>query len=166
MIGDAHDGMATITIKNEHMAMWGVTAEQLDRIAEENTPKLFPAQICSMFDIIDELSGDSMDKEECIKNIPDIGRMYVVSNPSRVFGAAVMCYKDVFHEIAMKYRSSLYILPSSVHELIIIVPRLLEKVSELRAMVYEVNRTTLEKQDRLSDSVYYYDCLKHTITTI
>ena len=89
--------------------------------------------------------------------------MYVLSNSSKVFGAASILYPDVLKNFAEKLDRDLYILPSSVHEVILLPKRSETEWETLQEMVKEVNATQLEEVEILSDSVYSYtkkdDCL-------
>ena len=68
-----------------------------------------------------------------------------------------MLYPDVLAELAGKLGSSFFIIPSSVHELILVPFRKDISVSALKNMIYEVNHTQLGPEDVLSDSLYAYD---------
>lgn len=88
--------------------------------------------------------------------------MTVVTNESKLFGAAAMLYPQLFVPIADKVKNDLYILPSSIHELIVIPCTLLE-IDELKEMVREINKSSVSPQERLSDSVYIFDREKERI---
>jgi len=90
--------------------------------------------------------------------------MFVLTNISRINGAACMLYEDVLSNFANSIDSDLYILPSSIHE-VIIVPQVnnLDK-TELCQMVKEVNAEGVADDEILSDHVYVYNRTNHTIT--
>lgn len=143
-------GKGTILIHNSHLDMWGVSSEQLGAVADENTPKLFPVEVKSMCDMIIELGFPYM--EEC-EAFP---KMYVMSNNVRVLGAATMCYGDAIKDFAKEVDSDIIILPSSLHELILVPLKADIVVEAFKSMVYEVNRTQVVDEEVLSDSVYIY----------
>lgn len=89
--------------------------------------------------------------------------MTVVTNESKLFGAAAMLYPQLFVPIADRVKSNLYILPSSIHELIVIPCTSRLKIDELKEMVREVNKSSVSPQERLSDSVYIFDREKERI---
>lgn len=155
-------GAGTILIYNTHLESWGITAEQLGKIAEENTPKLFPAKIDNMFNIVKELIPDS--DMEISEDFTIDNCLYVVTNGTRTFGAATMLYPDTIKEFAERMESNLYILPSSVHETIVFIPSCDEDAGALKEMVHDVNRTQVSAEEVLSDSVYYYDREKDIIS--
>ena len=82
--------------------------------------------------------------------------MYVLSNFSRLYGAGVILYDGVLENCAKVLGGSFYILPSSVHEVIIVPDEGQMTKENLEAMVREVNATQVEEQELLSDYVYYY----------
>ena len=83
--------------------------------------------------------------------------MYVLSNSTRLYGAGAILYDDILKEFADKKQSNLFILPSSVHEVIIIPDKDHITKTKLQGMVKEVNETQVAEQEVLSDSVYYFD---------
>ena len=84
-------------------------------------------------------------------------KMFVAGNHHKNYGAAVILYEDFLEQFAKKINSDFYILPSSIHEVILIpVGNDEEEVSHLKRMVFEVNHTELEEEEILSDSIYRY----------
>ena len=65
--------------------------------------------------------------------------------------------------VAEKVGGDFYILPSSVHELLVIPRDAGMEISELEKMVCEVNATQVSVEERLSDHVYAYDSQTHEI---
>ena len=91
-----------------------------------------------------------------IYNKDDDGPLYVLSNHQRFFGASCILYKDKLNEFAQLKNSDLYILPSSIHEVIIIPKTMSPDYSSLCRMVKEINDTEVDACDRLSDCVYRF----------
>jgi uncharacterized protein (DUF885 family) len=119
-VGSDERGMATIAIKNEHMEAWGVTPEEIHNLAMENTKELLPVTVQSMNEIMREMFGrDGMPDdmaELMFEEMPMNQQMYVISNESRINGAAAMFYEDALSGLAEQMGTDLFILPSSVHE--------------------------------------------------
>lgn len=165
---------ATILIHNKHLAGWQVDVEQLYLVARENTPRLLKANFCGMMDILQELSEEdyyfsgrtnksrSMNEEDDYElwmemHIrKDETGMYVLSNFSRLYGAGVILYDGVLESCAKQLGADLYILPSSVHEVILIPDEGQITKEKLEQMVREVNETQVEEQELLSDYIYYF----------
>ena len=147
-------GTATMAIRNDHLDLWGVEKEELYRQASENTSRFLPDDFSSMSAVIEELTEESEahisfeDKEE---------EMYVLSNRIHSYGAAAILYSGRMEGIGMYLKSNYYILPSSVHEVIVVPEKAAVEKEELSAMVAEINRTQVEAEEVLSDHAYYYD---------
>ena len=96
--------------------------------------------------------------EMMLKNtIPDGGNaMYVLSNRTRLLGAACLLYQNVLEEFSSKLEKDFYILPSSIHELILIPVEENHETTKLNEMVREVNHTQVEMEEVLADHAYYY----------
>ncbi len=149
-------GSGSILIHNNHMEAWGCSTADLLRLAERNTPRIFPWELHSMEEIILELAGEKMagEDEQCL--FPEMG-MRVLSNLQRVQGAACLLYPGLLSTLSEKWRSSFFLLPSSIHEVILLEEKGLEDVKFLRDMVREVNTAQVEPEEVLSDNLYYFD---------
>ncbi len=84
------------------------------------------------------------------------GMMYVLSNHTRINGAASILYEGLLGKIADRLECDLFILPSSVHEVIVIPEKGDEDYYRLSEMVREVNETQLSPEEVLADHAYYY----------
>lgn len=147
-------GNATILIRQSHLDMWQVSQEEIWRMAKKNTPRLLPEEICDMQKIISEMTVKI--REELLDDIRDI-RMYVMTNKKRFLGAAVLLYDNAVRQFAYTIGRNLYIIPSSVHELILVPDDGLIGPGGLNQIVREVNREQLDEREILADHVYYYD---------
>lgn len=100
-------------------------------------------------------------------NIEDVMPMYVLTNESTYYGAGGICINHVIRRIMNTIQDDFYILPSSVHELII-VPVLSLSVSEyiLPQIVHRINYSIVDPDDRLSNHAYRLNYNSGTITTI
>ncbi len=155
---DEHScGYATVLIRNEHMKMWNVTKEELYDRAFVNTPMLLKDVLSTMESVLSELKGLFIppDGEEEITEFAD--NMYILSNKRRIFGASAMLYSEHLKLLANKHNSGLYILPSSIHEVIVLPEGAITDTKYMRDMIWEVNETQVSPEERLSDNLYYYD---------
>ncbi len=149
-------GAGTIQVYNSHMEMWGVSEEELWEVAGINTPERKPGEIESVDDILAEaFRGDG---SEC--GCSNIGEspmpMLVITNTERMYGAVAVLYSGVLKCAADKIDSDLFILPSSLHEVIVIPMTEGREAAKLREIVMEVNRKELQPEEVLSDNVYIY----------
>ncbi len=139
------DGMASAIIRNKDLAIWGISGEQVQQDARENTRKIFPPVIRKIESVI------PVKVEEY--HVP----IFVLSNGDYMNGASAILYQEVLREFAERMNSNLYILPSSIHEVILLLEEDASDVEELSYMVRETNRTVVDQEEILSDHVYYYD---------
>ena len=82
--------------------------------------------------------------------------MYVISNSTGINGAVSMLYENELHKLANQMEDDLYVLPSSIHE-VIAVPASMGNPNELAEMVSEINMNQVALEERLSNQVYHYD---------
>lgn len=151
-------GTATIPITYELLELWNTDLPELYRIAAQNTKELLPAKFKPMRVVIEELLGHPCESEDVEDNL-----MFVLSNPLRSFGAACILYEDTLANIGAELGENFYILPSSVHEVIIIPESKAPANYDFDEMITEINETQVDIEDVLSDHVYYYDCLRDKI---
>lgn len=154
-------GNGMILIYNTHVKMWETDTDELFRLACENTPKLNPAEFKSM----DEVLADMYQEDQDIRRLEADERqffrrempMQILSNQKHIYGAACLLYPGMLESISQKFSHNFYILPSSIHEVIILADKGREDPGHLSKMVKEVNQSQVEPEEVLSDYVYYYD---------
>lgn len=147
-------GNATILIHEQHLAFWHITKDDLYTLAMENTPKLLTYELKNMTEVLSGLFKAEF--ADAFEPTPNDFPMYVLSNCSKLNGSGCILYKNLLQNFAKKIDSDLYILPSSIHEVLIIPAKKADSAEELSAMVKEVNATQLSNEEILSDHVYYY----------
>ena len=160
-------GSGSITVKNEHAEKWGVTTDDLMEAARVNTPRLFPPRCIRMDNVLLELTGHGPKDYDEVPVRPfkdEAFPMHVLTNQDRNYGAGVMKYDGYLQRVADAAECDLYVIGSSVHELIILPKEEGMTADFLRGLVQEVNSTTVEKQDFLSDNVYQYDRQTQTLS--
>lgn len=150
IVGKDGTGTATFLIKNEQLGMWAVDEEELYHRAMENTPKLFPQTLLRLDEVLRTLMPE--DKEE-IEDIP----LRILTNRDRTYGAGCLLYPGVLEECAKCLDSGFFILPSSVHETLLLPCMKDEDRRALEEMVRSVNSTAVREEEILSDHAYYYD---------
>ncbi len=162
------DRMATTLIYNSHIARWEITEEELYEAAMCNGPVISPAMIVNLRDMLLSLmsSGYPFDEQnrelmEELRDEPTMD-MYVLTNENRLFGAAALLYEELLEDFASEH-GSFYILPSSIHEVILVPDNDRITVDALLNMVKDTNSSAVEDEEVLSDNVYYYDTFKRTV---
>lgn len=172
---------ATIQINNAMMSIWGVTVKELVKLAEENTKRQLPPIIYTLNEMLEKIMHQEIQKygieifqnthkgfhieeknfymepviEQLDKTTENL-EIYVLTNKQNIYGATAIIYKDIIMKFSKKFQCDLYLLPSSIHEFIIIPIKYHFKKKELEEMVQLINRTQLSEQEFLSDSVYFY----------
>lgn len=157
-------GNATILIRNEHLLFWNISKYQLFLQAKENTQRLLPYELENMNHILKDLlkaHGEAINPDDW-EELPECP-MYVLTNKSKLYGASCILYDHLLEDIAKKLNSDFYILPSSVHEVILFPTFANTSYSELSQMVQEVNETQVSPEELLSDHVYYFSRSQNTI---
>ena len=166
-IDQFEDGMGTVTIKNEHMEMWGVTLDEVHTLAEENSKRILPPITRSMNEVIrDMFAKDGMLDdilEMMIEDMPLEKQMFVIGNTANIGGASALFYSNELEKLADKLGTDLYVLPSSIHETIAVSSEM-GVPEELSMMVKEVNEGQVAPEEQLSDHVYRYDAKAKTLS--
>ncbi|MCM1040196.1 MAG: DUF5688 family protein [Ruminococcus sp.] len=162
---DERFGKASILIKNAHLAMWGIDKAVLYEHAGTNMLRLKPEELLPIKELLREFIDRS---ESCTPGkilLSDRGRaametdsmIYVLSSRDRLFGAATILYTESLKLLAGRLDKNLIILPSSVHEVLLVPDDGIREKDFFRNMVREVNDSQVEPEERLSYNVYYYD---------
>ncbi len=148
-----------IVVRNDLMKTWGTDEGELNRLSLENTPRLKKPVIRELSDMIFDLMGSDDQEKDCMKEeLFDTGavKMFVVTNNDKFYGDSIILYPDLLNEIRENTRSDFFLLPSSVHEFIIVPDDGIVDEEELKELVRSVNETSVGAEDYLSDNVYRY----------
>jgi hypothetical protein len=87
----------------------------------------------------------------------DLFCMYVLSNEKFTFGASCILYDDMLDYIRQQLRESFYLIPSSIHEWIVLPKSVAPAEADINSMITEVNQFVVEKEDILGDYCYTYE---------
>jgi len=157
------DTQGVLVLNKEHILRLGITHEELRETAMSNTKRELPPVIVPMQEMVARMkSRCGMDLPG---EIPESG-MYVLSNAKGTYGAVAMTYTDLLEEFSNEAESGFYILPSSVHEVILVPDDTMMTTEIFSGMVRHVNAEHVEETEVLTDSVYYYDRELHTVRRI
>lgn len=150
-LSDREGYSARVPVKQECLLLWGITEEELQEAAMENLKKE-NYTIQSMAEILAPYLGKELELPETPVE------EYVLTNTGGRYGAAGLLREDMLKAFSKCTGGSFYILPSSLHEVILLPdsPQICAK--ELKQMVREVNGGQVAREEWLSESVYYYDC--------
>lgn len=163
LLDNEYGRSATVLIYNNNLKNWNVTIDDVYKAALKNTPDLLHSKISSMAALF-EKCGVNVDGEEVDLKDYVPSDMYVLTNESKLNGAACILYENVLYDFAQKLGADLYILPSSVHEVILLPKLSMFEKDELVNMVKEVNTEGVAADEVLSDHVYEYNRTERLIT--
>ena len=163
LLDNEYGRSATALIYNNNLKNWNVTIDDVYKAALKNTPDLLHSKISSMAALF-EKCGVNVDGEEVDLKDYVPSDMYVLTNESKLNGAACILYENVLYDFAQKLGADLYILPSSVHEVILLPKLSMFEKDELVNMVKEVNTEGVAADEVLTDHVYEYNRTERLIT--
>lgn len=152
---------ANYQVTKDVLSTWGVDEETVHKDAlladKKRTPFFINAEEMAYF-----MTGDSGCRNLLLENgaldmddwtLP----MFILTNQKMQDGAGLLWQEGMMEKISGLLGGDYYVLPSSVHELIILPASTTGELSELSEIVHTVNREKVEQEDRLSDFVQFYD---------
>lgn len=148
-IGKTGNVEESIPITYDNMSIIGMNEDEIYEHAIKNMDKPM------IGNIIEILGGGlvSIDDFFCDEtSIP----MYVVTNKKKINGAIEIFYPNVLKKLSEKMDDDLIILPSSIHEFIV-VPAKIGDAKALKQIVMDVNEIEVEPYEVLSQTPYYYE---------
>ena len=165
-LNNFNTGNASIPISNTLIELWNVSVDELHQLALSNLANQQHIIFHSMSEILKEMmfpkllneyNGDAEKANQHLSEmIPDDDLMYVLSNQSKVYGATAILDNTTLSNISKQLDNDYYILPSSIHETIIVPYSECIETAQLKIMVEEVNNTEVAPDEILSDTVYIY----------
>lgn len=161
---DCEDGVKSFLLPKHAWDLLEVgTPEEYFSELVENTRRLFPEKLWCIENTVTE--GDSS-WESTLKIVEEKrdklygNRLYVLSNYRKINGASVVLYPELLKKMCEKFSGNYFVIPSSVHEVILLKETGEEDEEYLNCMVSEVNEKHVEPEDVLSGHVYYYSVEK------
>ena len=149
--------MGSGTVTKELAEIWGKDAESLWEYAKLNTPRMFPAKVKELIDVLLEYNPQFL-QETDNESLKDGGIPLIeVSNEQGLYGAAVILYDGILEGLAKELDSDLFILPSSVHATVIAPEKELVDDPPLAEMIRSTNKKFTSTENVLSDSVYRFE---------
>lgn len=152
------EGMSSMALSKKDAENLGMTEEEIYAAALANTLRLFPPKLMNLWGYVEQNIGIGLPYEE------DGVKTYILTNQKEVDGAFYLMSRELVGAIAEMLEDDLYILPSSVNEVLLVrASEVRDGVDGLKAMVRDVNETIVAEKEILSYSVYHYD-KEHGIT--
>lgn len=161
------DSLKCKVITNELMTSWGVDVDALMGLALENTPRLLGLKIRGILSTIASYTDNEELQSVAEEDDNDLP-LYVATNNIAMHGAAVLIYRDLLKAFAARKKSDVYIIPCSVHELIMIPSVECPNIDpvEIKNLIFYVNRNELKEEDFLSDNLYFYNVHNDEVTIV
>ncbi|MEG0215433.1 MAG: DUF5688 family protein, partial [Hungatella sp.] len=147
-------GHMTVLIHHSHLKAWGSTIEELYALAKDNTPRLLPISLKNMLDVLKGIAKEHLGddyREEFVNELispDDQSPLYVLSNTSGLNGACTILYEQQLKSFADLLEQDLVILPSSIHEVLLVPYEEELCFEELASMVQHINQTEVPKADQ------------------
>jgi len=132
--------------------------DELYDLALKNMQRKFPLKIRNLGTHMKKIMGE----DEGIRNINEWSPLFIISNEEHFFGASAILYDEILKKVADVMDENLYILPASIHE-ILVTPKSLCEKEKLKSTLMQVNSQTLSRNEWLSDNIYEYDRQSNTI---
>ena len=149
------EGVKSIRITQDLARKWNVSNEEILAAAKENTATLFPPKIQDLYEFVQDMVDIS--KEELSqgrKNFPDL---QILTNDLCINGATVILYDSFMKEVYERFGGKFIILPSSVHEVLVVPLEDSVYIPYLQEVVESINQRFVAEDEILSDTVYMYD---------
>lgn len=166
-------GTATVTVTNNLAHIWGVDESELYELARKNTPRMNRGIVLTLSDTLSRCTNtpqahsiQTYDGYDFSTRSSDILPMYIATNTTKTYGAAVILYDGLLKDVAEYICSSgVYAIPSSVHEFICI-PDTFGNVEYIKQMVRDINSSEVQPDEVLSDNIYHYDVTTRELKVI
>ena len=151
-------GVKAIRVTHDLAERWNVSEEEILQAAEENTEALFPVRMEPILDTLCRVADISRDDlPEVVLAEEDSPQIMVLTNYLGVNGATVLLYDSLLQQVYEKLGGKFFILPSSIHEVIVMPLASAPPITDSQKMVEQINRSAVKEEEILSDSVYLYD---------
>lgn len=154
VINVSDEGMETVTLTNQILENWKVDKDMIYDLARENTPVIMPGEVTKLQDLLSALLNGANDINQIYEESEP--PMVVITNSYHVNGAITIFYPNILKEISNQFDSDLYIIPSSIHEIIVVPATESVEKDYLEALICEVNENNVPKNEVLSDKPYCY----------
>lgn len=149
----------SVQIKEEHLSLWQITKEEVMSCAMCNTREKKGICCISMNEMLHLCMQGTEERD-----LEDIGKgMLVLTNRERYLGAVVVWFSDVTDQIGKTLQESYYMLPSSIHEWIIVPKSSAPDEERLLDIVRDINDTEVSAEEILSYNLYFFDAASQKI---
>ena len=172
----------SILLKEDQFLHWEMTPTALYPLALENTMRIFPAELCALSSILQSFCKKDPDDaskaqdRDLLHDICDLSedqwtapekpmphQSMVLTNKNKYFGATAVLYPKLLNRIGDALHGSYYLIPSSIHEMLILPSSIGISKPEINAMINEINRTEVSPEEVLADHCYFFDSRSYSL---
>ena len=156
-------GVSGFLITNDVAQSMNWTEEFLYEKALTNTRMLFPFVHMRIEEMMMKIMGAGRSKESISKLFPEYEHMsaeecvYVITNKAQFYGSSALLYPEVIGRVADKIGTDCYVLPSSLHEIIVLSANAYSDKNKLVSIISGTNEKHVREEEKLSDSLYFFD---------
>lgn len=159
-IGSDGEGMYSFNVNNGIMNYWDITVNQLyrDALIAMNKEALLLFDITDIRSFLEKSTVMTSNLYgKCLSIDPQVMRLFAITNRKRIYGAGCIVNHNVRKTIGDSLGYDYFVIPSSIHELMIVPDYGYDIVEELKLMVHEVNYNSgvVDQEDILSDKVMW-----------
>ena len=165
---DVPDGDASTTVTYSILEHWGISEAELFDDAQGRNNTL---SMCTMASVLKEegypdellqlMGYDTNDVDNVEKEY-----MFIVTNKCKLYGANALFNNALLKACAENLKDNIIIIPSSIHEVILLRESMVSSFEEVKEMVESVNSTEVAPCDKLTDSVYRFDATEGTLSRV
>ena len=154
-----HGIQASTPVTNSMLEMYGISEQQLRTDALESVQNAYPSQFISLGTMMSRMMGID---EEMLPPV-DVPQLMVLTNDQALYGAGALFYPGQMDTIASQIGSDYFVIPSSIHEVLILPDDGTIDRHAIESMIQEVNMTAVAPEEKLSDHAYHYDAKDHIL---
>ena len=129
------ESLSSALVTDQLLEVYGISKDQLFEDAKKNSVRLFPPAIFEC----------GLDEEHCL---------CALTNQQKINGAAVMFYEGMFEELSDSFDCDLLVIPSSIHEMILVPYKEKDQVDFYRHVLHDANRSCVTQGEALSENIY------------
>ncbi|MCD7743909.1 MAG: DUF5688 family protein [Lachnospiraceae bacterium] len=153
-------GKSSLLVRTSHLDQWSIDPDLLHAIALRNTRRLLPFRITTLAQLLEDIPEIPLFWSGCGHNA-----MYILTNEELCFGAINIIFDDILYAVANKLESDFYVLPSSIHECLLLPVTSWEgsEPQRLQEIVSEINKEYVSSEEVLGDHIYRYMRERHDL---
>lgn len=152
----------TITVTDALLSRWGIDTETLIRASMQNTPKILPCSIINMAEFLAKKCPGYANQMRAVCDFDSLP-MYILTNSRQTNGASAILYLGVLSSLAKKLGGNMLLIPSSIHEFLVMPLDSDIDVCNLSEFICEVNSTEVRDEEVLGERYYIYDSKTDTV---